>query len=74
MHPEQKKAFQNMTPEQKLKLLASLQSSARKLKAAGLRMQYPDLNEEDISISFCPEIRIFIQDQGMRKKYPQTYI
>jgi hypothetical protein len=48
MTPEQKRAFKKMTPEQKLKLLANLQISARKLKASGLRMQNPNLTNEEI--------------------------
>jgi hypothetical protein len=48
MHPEQKRSFQNMTPETKLKLLNDLQRSARKLKAAGLRKQNPNWTEEEI--------------------------
>ncbi len=48
MHPVQERLFQNMTPERKLKLLVGLQISARKLKASGLRMQNPDLSEEEI--------------------------
>lgn len=48
MNPEQKQAFKNMTPEEKLKLLANLQISARKLKASGLRLQNPDLTDEEI--------------------------
>jgi hypothetical protein len=48
MHPEQKRSYQKMTPEQKLKLLNNIQVSARKLKAAGLREQHPDWTEEEI--------------------------
>jgi len=42
MHPEQKKSFQAMTPEQKLQLALDLYYSAKKLKAAGLQNQHPD--------------------------------
>ncbi|HAO21433.1 MAG TPA: hypothetical protein DCQ37_13770 [Desulfobacteraceae bacterium] len=48
LHPEQKKAFQAMTPGQKLQLLSDLYNSAQKLKAAGLRKQHPDWSEEQI--------------------------
>ena len=48
MHPEQKRIFQNMTPEKKLKLLNDLLRSARKLKANGLRKQYPNWTKEEI--------------------------
>ena len=37
-----------MTPSEKLRLLMDLQISARTLKASGLRMQNPDLSEEEI--------------------------
>jgi hypothetical protein len=37
MHPEQKRTFQAMTPEQKLQLALDLYYSAKKLKAAGLQ-------------------------------------
>ena len=49
MHPEQKRIFQHMTPEQKLRLLVDLQLSARKLKAVGFRKQHPDWAEEEIN-------------------------
>jgi len=48
MHPEQKKIFQAMTPEQKLKVAMNLYYSARKLKAVALKQQYPDWSEEQI--------------------------
>ena len=48
MHPEQKRIFQSMTPEQKLKVALQLYYSARELKAAGLRFQNPDWPEERI--------------------------
>jgi len=48
MHPEQKRIFQSMTPEQKLKVALQLYYSARELKAAGLRSQNPGWTEERI--------------------------
>lgn len=48
MHPEQKRIFQSMTPEQKLKVAFQLYDSAKELKAAGLRLQNPDWPEERI--------------------------
>jgi hypothetical protein len=48
MHPEQKRIFQAMTPEQKLRISMRLYWSARKLKAAGLKRQHPDWTEQQI--------------------------
>ena len=48
MHPEQKRIYQSMTPEQKLMLAAKLSQYARVLKAAGLREQHPDWSEKEI--------------------------
>ena len=48
MHPEQKRIYQSMTPEQKLEVALRLYYSARELKAAGLRAQHPDWTEEQI--------------------------
>jgi hypothetical protein len=48
MHPEQKRIFQSMTPEQKLKVALRLYYSARELKAAGLRMFQPNWDEDTI--------------------------
>ena len=48
MHPEQKKIYKSMTPEQKLNASLKLYYSAWELKAAGLRELYPDLGEEEI--------------------------
>lgn len=48
MHPEQKKIFKAMTPTQKLNAAMSLYYSAWELKAAGLREQHPEWNEEKI--------------------------
>jgi len=46
MHPEQKKIFQSMTPEQKLDAALSLYHSSRYLKAAAMRQQHPDWSDE----------------------------
>jgi hypothetical protein len=48
MDPEQKRIFQSMTPERKLKIALQLYYSAKELKAAGLRMQHPDWDEDTI--------------------------
>jgi hypothetical protein len=48
MHPEQKRIYQSMTPEQKLKVALQLYYSARDLKAAGLRAQNPNWTEEQV--------------------------
>jgi hypothetical protein len=48
MNPEQKKIFESMTPEQKLRIAADIYYSARKLKAAALKQQHPEWNEEQI--------------------------
>ncbi len=48
MHPEQKRIFKSMTPEQKLKIAQRLYFSAREFKAAGLRSHNPDWTEEKI--------------------------
>jgi hypothetical protein len=48
MHPEQKRIFQAMTPEQKLRIGMRLYWSARELKAAGLRRQHPGWTHEQI--------------------------
>jgi hypothetical protein len=48
MHPEQKRIYQSMTPEQKLKVATDLYRSARELKAAGLRKQHPEWTEKEI--------------------------
>jgi hypothetical protein len=49
MHPEQKKAYQAMTPEQKVKLALDLYFSAREFKAAGLKKRYPEWSTEKIN-------------------------
>ena len=46
MHPEQKRIFQAMKPEKKLRITQMLYYSARELKAAGLRAQNPNWSEE----------------------------
>lgn len=48
LHPEQKRIYQAMTPEQKLKVAFNLYHSARELKASGLRVQHPDWSEKQI--------------------------
>jgi len=48
MHPEQKRAYQSLTPQQKLEIALDLYHSAWKLKAAGLRNQHPDWSEKEI--------------------------
>jgi len=48
MHPEQKRIFRSMTPEQKLQIAMRIYDSVKELKAAGLRAQNPDWTEEMI--------------------------
>jgi len=48
MHPEQKKAYWAMTPEQKLRVALDLYYSAREFKTAGLKKQHPEWTEDDI--------------------------
>ena len=48
MHPEQKRIYRSMTPEQKLKVAMDLYHCARELKAAGLRSQHPDWTESKV--------------------------
>ena len=48
MHPEQKRIFQSMTPEQKLKLALKLYKSAWETKQAVLKNLYPEWPEERI--------------------------
>jgi hypothetical protein len=48
MHPEQKRIFQAMTPEQKLKVALHLYYSARELKAGALRTFHPDWDEDTV--------------------------
>jgi hypothetical protein len=49
VHPEQKKIFQAMSPSQKLQAALRLYYSAKHLKMAGLRKQYPMWSEEKIA-------------------------
>jgi hypothetical protein len=49
MHPDQKRIYQSMTPEQKLRIALNLYYSARELKAAGLRAQHPGWSENEIN-------------------------
>lgn len=46
LHPEQKRIYQSMTPEQKLRIALDLYHCAWDLKAAGLRAQHPDWSEK----------------------------
>ncbi len=48
MHPEQRRIFQEMTPERKLEMAVMLYYSARELKAAALRARHPDVSEKEI--------------------------
>jgi hypothetical protein len=48
IHPEQKKIYQAMTPEQKVKIVFDLYHSARELKHAFLRELHPDWSENKI--------------------------
>jgi hypothetical protein len=47
--PEQLAIFRRMTPERRLSLAEQLYWSARELKAAWLRAQHTDWNEERIA-------------------------
>ncbi|MGD8649925.1 MAG: hypothetical protein PVJ77_25545 [Desulfobacterales bacterium] len=49
MHPEQKKIYQLMTAAQKLDISLKLYYSAKALKAAAIKEQHPDWNEEKIN-------------------------
>lgn len=48
MSPEELRILRAMTPAQKLAVAERMYWSARALKAAALRAQYPDWSEEDI--------------------------
>jgi len=48
VHTEQKRIYQSMTPEQKLRIATNLYHYARALKAAGLREQHPDWSEKQV--------------------------
>ena len=49
MHPVQKKSYQKMTPEKKLKAAMDLYHAAREFKAAGLKRQHPEWSTEKIN-------------------------
>ena len=49
MHPEQKKACQTMSPEQKLRVALDLYYAARQIKAAALKSQHPEWSTEKIN-------------------------
>jgi len=49
LDPEQKRIYQSMTPEQKLKIALHLYHSAWELKASGLRAQHPGWPENEIN-------------------------
>jgi hypothetical protein len=44
----QKKIYQSMTPEEKLKIALRLYYSARQLKAAALLQDHPNLTEQEV--------------------------
>jgi ABC-type Na+ transport system ATPase subunit NatA len=48
LHPEQRRIYQDMTAEQKLRIAADLYHFARELKAAGLRAEHPNWSEKKI--------------------------
>jgi hypothetical protein len=48
MDLQQKKIYQSMPPEKKLRLALRLYHSARELKAAALRRDHPDWTEKEI--------------------------
>jgi hypothetical protein len=48
MHPEQKRIYKSMTPEQKLRVASDLYHTARAPKAAGLRKHHPEWSEKEI--------------------------
>jgi len=48
LHPEQKRIYREMSPEQKLRIAGDLHRFARELKAAGLRAQHPNWPEDKI--------------------------
>ena len=49
MHPIQKKIFQNMSAQRKWELSIELNYNARALKAAALRKDHPEWNEEMVN-------------------------
>lgn len=48
MTDKQIQLLKKMTPEQKLNLAQQLYNSARQLKEAGIRMQHPDWDENQV--------------------------
>ena len=48
MLAEQIRIYKSMTPEQKYQVFLSLYRTARRLKAAGLRLGHPDWDEKQI--------------------------
>ena len=42
MNAEQTRIYRSMTPSQKYRVFLGLYDTARKLKAAGLKLQHPD--------------------------------
>jgi hypothetical protein len=48
VHPEQKKIYESMSAEQKVRIALRLYYSAQQLKLAGLRDQNPDWTEREI--------------------------
>jgi hypothetical protein len=48
MHPQQRRIYQSMTADQKLRIALRLFYSARQLKLADLRGQNPDWTEKEI--------------------------
>jgi hypothetical protein len=48
LHPVQIEGFQRMTPAQKLRMVADLYDAGIRLKAAGLRLKYPDWTTQQL--------------------------
>jgi len=48
-HPAQIKALKSLSPAAKLQLAEKLYSSAKALKAAGIRQQHPDWSEAKVA-------------------------
>jgi hypothetical protein len=48
MHPEQKKIYMAMSPENKLQVALSLYYSAKNLKQAALALEHPNWSEKKI--------------------------
>jgi hypothetical protein len=49
MHTEQKKSYQTMSPEKKLRVAMDLYYAAKAFKAAGLKRQHPEWSTEKIN-------------------------